>query len=473
MRASAGWIRVALGAAVLALAGFGGGPVAALADVPPPTPKATCGPGSAPESGLQGRVHPDEYANGRVKTPFTCNTELVGQSGTVGGLKVARYVDAAGHECAYYDTTLLFPMDLLQYEKGPGTYVLDMADPSHPVVTATLTTPAMISPHESLVLSERRGLLAAIMGNASTYPGIVDVYDLKADCRHPVLASSSPLGVLGHESGMAPDGNTLYVASTAAPVVTAVDISDPTSPKLLWTGPIQSHGMSVSDDGNRLYLAETYDRGNGSGLTILDVSSIQRRDNPVQAPTEIAHLTWPEVTIPQNAMPFSRGGHPYLLEIDEFEDATASFDPNASVGAARIIDVADEKNPSVISNIRLEVHNPEGRRATANDPGTSSTLQSYAGHYCNVPTRVDPAIAACSMILSGLRIFDIRDVAHPREIAYFNQVGHPNEYETVGTAYAMSQPTFVPDRNEVWYSDGNSGFYALRLTNGASASGAM
>jgi hypothetical protein len=30
----------------------------------------------------------------------------------------------------------------------------------------------------------------------------------------------------------------------------------------------------------------------------------------------------------------------------------------------------------------------------------------------------------------------------------------------------MSAPTFVPGRGEVWYADGNTGFYALRLTNG-------
>jgi hypothetical protein len=31
----------------------------------------------------------------------------------------------------------------------------------------------------------------------------------------------------------------------------------------------------------------------------------------------------------------------------------------------------------------------------------------------------------------------------------------------------MSAPAFVPQRGEVWYSDGNSGFYALKVTNGA------
>jgi mannose-6-phosphate isomerase-like protein (cupin superfamily) len=29
----------------------------------------------------------------------------------------------------------------------------------------------------------------------------------------------------------------------------------------------------------------------------------------------------------------------------------------------------------------------------------------------------------------------------------------------------MASPTFVPERREIWYSDGNSGFWSLRLTN--------
>ena len=33
----------------------------------------------------------------------------------------------------------------------------------------------------------------------------------------------------------------------------------------------------------------------------------------------------------------------------------------------------------------------------------------------------------------------------------------------------MSSPSFVPERNEIWYSDGLSGFYAVRLTGGAAS----
>lgn len=53
-------------------------------------------------------------------------------------------------------------------------------------------------------------------------------------------------------------------------------------------------------------------------------------------------------------------------------------------------------------------HNPEHFAAIANDPGAAFIGQGYAGH-CNIPTRVNPDVVACSMIVSGLRVFDIRD----------------------------------------------------------------
>ena len=75
------------------------------------------------------------------------------------------------------------------------------------------------------------------------------------------------------------------------------------------------------------------------------------------------------------------------------------------------------------------------------------------------------------MILSGLRVFDIRDPLKPREIAYFNAPVTPRIVPPAGIVpapsnWAMSSPSFVPERGEIWYSDGLSGFYAVRVTNG-------
>src|SRR5204863_8870943 len=93
---------------------------------------------------------------------YTCNMKVVGHEGKTGGFKVLRFVDKAGHECAYYDTTLLFPLNAQNLGDQPtGVAVLDMSNPSKPVRTTTLVTPAMQSPHESLNLNRKRGLLAA------------------------------------------------------------------------------------------------------------------------------------------------------------------------------------------------------------------------------------------------------------------------------------------------------------------------
>ncbi len=434
------------------------------------TPRAICGPGALPESGMQGRVSQADHNSGRAALGFKCNTELVGKYivpntiGTVGGFKVERYVDSAGRECAYYDSTLLFPTNIL--DANAGVNVLDMSDPANPVLTSRLITPAMLSPHESLVVSQQAGVLAAVLGNPAFYPGVVDVYDLSSDCRYPQLMSSAPVGFLGHESGLAPDGKTFYSASPGTPTLTAVDITTPLLPLPLWTGNYTSHGLSISNDGNRAYLAS----GNDNGVLILDVSEIQsRKPNPTVR--EIGKVSWPNKTIPQNAIPFTRDGKPYLMEIDEYSaDGSGGIVGvhGETVGAGRIIDISDETNPVVISNLRLEVHEPENRAAIAADPGANNPIGGYAGHYCNIPTRVNPDIVACSMILSGLRVFDIRDPFNPREIAYYNAPVLPRIITVPAPAsnWAMSSPSFNSQRKEIWYTDGFSGFYVVRLTNG-------
>lgn len=443
------------------------------------TPQGDCGPGSNPETDLQGRVPAVDHRSGRAAEGYSCNAELVGAlpaggavgidglpSGTVGGYKVHRYVDGQGNECAYYDSSLLLGTDVLDLldlddltgllgslddvAKRVGVNVVDMSDPANPVLVDSMITPAMLSPHESLVLSQERGLIMATLGNPGFNVGVLDIYDISEDCRDPQLLTTGSLaGVLGHESGLAPDGMTFYSASPGSNTLFAVDISDPSLPIPVGFHPINSHGLSISADGDRAYVASL------DGLDILDVSEIQSRSSDVIQP--VSSLDWTSRSIPQNAIPITIGGHPYLVEIDEFGSGSA-------VGAGRIIDIADEDEPFVLSNLRLEVHQSEHFDTVADDVGNQSPIQGYAGHYCSVPTPVDPKIVACSMIMSGLRIFSIVDPANPVEIAYYNSpsVNVP----LIGGNYAMSAPAFAPDRDEVWYSDGFTGFHAVRLTNG-------
>jgi len=65
---------------------------------------------------------------------------------------------------------------------------------------------------------------------------------------------------------------------------------------------------------------------------------------------------------------------------------------------------------------------PEMQDAIQADQGNDQNqpFQGYQGHYCSLPSRVDPNIIACSFIMSGLRVFNIVNPAKPVEIAYFN-----------------------------------------------------
>ena len=475
--------RIVIAAAVAATAVVGpvavhaapASPVVGAVPTPPALTDVGCGSHDRPEK-TQGRAPAADYANGRAAKGYFCNTSLVAHFGTTGGFKVLRYIDSHQHVCGYYDTTLLFPGNVASNpNESPGVFVLDMSDPSHPKHTATLTTPAMLSPHESLLLNQKRGLLVADMGYPSFNPGFVDVYDLTKDCLHPVLDSSTPMGILGHESGFAPDGKTFYVSSTGGQTLAAVDLTNPKLPTLVWQEfGVNYHGMRVSDDGDRLYVAEIADSHLSGGLdpetpglTILDVSQIQHRV-PNPKVTVVSHLTWPTVSIPQVPIPMTIGGHKYLFEVDEFTAHTVGtqavqYDPNDPVGAARIINIDNDRKPFIVSDLRLAVNQPKERAdGQVNDPGASFGAQGYAGHYCSVPREVDPGIVACSFIASGERIFDVHDPAHPRELGYFNM---PKLSGFPSGGYAMSQAAWDLQRHEVWYSDGNSGLYVIKLAN--------
>jgi hypothetical protein len=358
------------------------------------SPRAQCGAGAKAEPGIQGRV-----PAGAAKDGLWCNVTLVGRQGASGGFRTWRYIDVHGRECAYYDTALLFPLNALKFDGSSlGVAVLDMSDPAHPVQTDRLTELPMLSPHESFNLNEKRGLLAAVLGNPATYPGLVSIYDAHEDCRHPVLQATRLVARLGHESGFSEDGKTFYATGTAMQAITAVDVTHPKAPHAVWHGNVVSHGMSLSPDGNRAYIADA----TSGQLLILDTSEVQAR-KPDPQTREISRITWKTASIPQNAIPFTRDGKPYVLEFDEY--ANFSSGDGDTVGAGRIIDIGDERQPRVISNLRLQVNQPADHKAAGGDPGAFSPVQGYAAHYCNVPTRVDPKIVACSFITSGLRVF--------------------------------------------------------------------
>ncbi|HUS24261.1 MAG TPA: hypothetical protein VM369_04885 [Candidatus Binatia bacterium] len=421
--------------------------------------RAVCGAGSREETGLQGQVPKADRDSGRSLEGYWCNLERVGQyEGQGASWQFAWYDD-----CGYYDQKA--PNDLLEV---PGTVVVDGSDPAQPVATGHLQTAAMMDPWESLKTSGRRGLLAAYESTGGAGGPGFSIHDVAADCRQPkLLADVQFPGTYGHEGAMAPDGMTYYgsgsASSAATPpniAVNAVDISDPSKPQLLlnWDtahgNATATHGLSISEDGTRAYLASV----GTNGLVIADFSQIQAR-TPNPAVTLLGAVSWSDGAINQHTVPFTSRGKPYVLFVDE-----------GGFGAARIIDVGNELAPSIVSKLKLEIHLPQNAAEAAAD-GAAGIIQ-YDGHYCSVDRTVDPTAVACGYAWSGVRVFDIRDVAHPKEIAYYIPPAKTEDRAGSQTAAAdradkcTAQVRFVAERGELWTTCQNNGFLVLRFTNG-------
>ena len=434
-----------------------------------PVPRATCGPGSRPETGLQGEVPNADRDSGRSSEGYSCNVDVVGRYAGEGSAWSATYYE----HCAYYATANF------GLQQRRGVVVVDLSDPARPRFSTTLTSLAMLSPHESLKVNEERGLLGAVTGDALTMTGAFDVYDLKEDCAHPRLLGST-LNVLGHEGNWAPDGRTYY-ASGGASFLTAIDVSNPRAPRPITTVlPISLiHGLGVSDDGNRLFLAhvnpdflpeiflESWPDGftDRNGLGIYDVSEVQARkaDPSVRM---VGEVNWRDGSTGQHAIPIRSGGRPHVVFVDE-----------SGYGGPRIIDVSDERRPRTVSKLRLEIQMPQHRaQAEASTFGLTRDGKGaiapfgYNSHYCNVDRTEDPRVLVCANDESGIRVLDIRDVTRPREVAYFNPGGDgvraPASFAGATSGYTVTQPRILPNR-EIWFTDQDRGLYVVRVSEDA------
>ncbi len=134
--------------------------------------------------------------------------------------------------------------------------VLDMSDPTQPVLTATLLTPAMHSPHESLVLSQERGLPG---GGARATRRPTSASSTSTTSRR---TAATPCCVL--DADRVPRARERHGARRQHVLLgVARDADDrrpwtspiPSLPLPIWFGNYDSHGLSISDDGNRAYVA--------------------------------------------------------------------------------------------------------------------------------------------------------------------------------------------------------------------------
>jgi hypothetical protein len=415
---------------------------------PGSVPRAICGPGDHTESGLQGETSRQERFGGDSETAYNCNLELVGEE------PQDTYQGAYSQDGpAYYDVCAYYGTD--RAATGQGIKVIDVSDPQHPVVSAHLTdTPAALDPHETVASNANTRLLVAGQSGGENFA----VYDV-SDCRHPVLKSSLTLpGSNGHMGAFAPDGKTYYLSqnpwcSGVGGPLYVVDLTDPSNAKQLPTwnfaGDGRPHSLDLNPqgfapglgEGTRAYMGQGRSwpfADAQDGLVITDVSDYQLR-LPNPQIRIISTLFYPDQGTAESMVPLKIKGHPYILSLDEAGAASGAGGwPVAcqrgvgAFGYPQIIDVADELHPKIISKVRLEVADPANCAALLAEtppdvpgtaPGTNlpaiSGTTNYSGEACIADNPDDTKMIACGFQNAGLRVFDVSDPTHPKEIAYW------------------------------------------------------
>ncbi|MDV7353271.1 hypothetical protein R4282_09660 [Rhodococcus oxybenzonivorans] len=372
--------------------------------------RAECGPGSDQESGMQGRVPLADRRSGRSQQPYSCNLGLVGQLQGQG----AGIVSAAYGNCVYVGSNIPTRLD----RPGPGVQVVDVSDPARPRHTGTLIEPPMqAGTWESLKVDPGRGLLAGTGVGLLTGIGGFSIYDVSQDCTRPRLLNpgtgtqlSLPLPITTHEGGFSPDGRTYWAAGTAGGQLSAIDVSNPAEPRVVWTGltGVSNHGFGITPDGNRMYISTL------AGITVLDISAVQRRALFPVVP-HVGRRLWSDGQLTQHTIPVTVDGAPVIFTVDE-----------GGSGGVKVIDSSDDANLRLINTIKLEVNLPQNMDVWAQDNGGNGAF-GYDAHYCSVDRPVDPTALACGWIQSGIRVFDVRDLQDIKEIAYFVPPGQPDK----------------------------------------------
>lgn len=449
-----------------------------------PIPRATCGDADRPEPALSGQIPLAERASLRSAAGYTCNLELVGQYQGEG----AEIQHASFGDCSYYNQSSLYNR-LGEARTTRGVAVVDVADSSSPQLTAILNTTAMLSPWESLKANTPRRLLAAMNGGVPSGGPELDVYDLSADCRQPVLLSSAVLhdgSHLGHEGEFAPDGMTYWGSSTSD--YFAIDMTNPAKPEYLltWVPPeTGTHGLSVSKDGSRTYFTQANAFGAmqgdaNNGFVITDTSDVQAR-KPDAEVRIVGGYTWGDGGEAQHTIPVKIGGKPFLVHVDEFGSgglgghaawSWACANDLPPWGMVRLFDISNETEPQLAAKLMLDINDPANCPSTLPD-NAERLVFGYDSHYCAVDDPENTKLVACAWFVSGLRVFDVSDPYHPKEFGYYIPPVAPNLAMGSGnnfsglcesTDWILDQPRIRRDRNEIWFTSMCGGFQVVKFT---------
>jgi hypothetical protein len=410
-----------------------------------------CGAKDTPETGLQGDVPLADQLSGRVAQGYNCGLSLVSHL-VVSGPRFGQNGNgqlAWSGDCAYVATG-----------PGPGgVAVLDVRDPQHPQEVTTLHSVATEATSETMhavTYKDRAILVTGLYGVSASdrahTPGFMEVYDVR-DCRHPRLLSQFTFPDNIHNLRLTADARTVYATNP----LQAVSLADPRKPVFLGNleaqlaaaeQPVGSHEAIPSPDGKRVYSAAVDGTG---GLAVIDVADYPKRPARV-----VGRLNGNSYGHSINRVTVK--GRTYLVNSPEsllFRLAGPcgpSAPPALGPAQAYVTDITDERRPRSVARLALQINDPAHCDAQAQSGVDAST------HYTDTVQDGGATFTMAAMWHAGLRLFDMRDPARPREVGYFNP-GAAGRY----LDQAYSHMRYRPELGQIWLTTWQGGFWVLEL----------
>jgi hypothetical protein len=281
-----------------------------------------------------------------------------------------------------------------------------------------------------------------------------------------------------HTVTVSPNGLRVYGAHiepfTGKGGINVLDISDMVHPRYVGkfgvTRPdgtsfeFATHEISISPDERRIYAGTIASMGgdlnkgvklfppnaeglgnSAGGFYILDNSDLAegRPDPKMRLVGTGEHGGWHSVIMAQI------NGQPYIVGAGELEACPGAW--------PKISNIADETKPFIAGEFKLAMNQKENcpppNAVETQSGGILPRPGTATSHFNDVDSATDTRLGLFNFMWGGLRIADLRDPAHPVEVAYFK----PGDACTGHVRYR-------PETGEIWFVCGASGFWVIQLT---------
>jgi hypothetical protein len=328
------------------------------------------------------------------------NTELLGT------------IDCAGGGQVWVEGTTLF----VGHMRNPfGTSIYDVADPRRPALLAQIAMPEGWHSHKVRVANDIMIVNHERLGQGTPeFGGGLGIYDVSKPAQPKLITKWMTAGKGVHRYSF--DGRYAYISPTAegyvGNIVMILDLADPARPEEVgrwwipgqwaaggeeypwhdYTPPRCHHPLRL---GERLYVSYWH-----HGLFILDISDLSR---PKLVAEGVKSRAFPHPTHTCLPVPQTLKGRRVMVVADE---DVAKLEPSPP-SFTWIYDITDERNPIPISTWQVEgVH------------GDGSPQPAMTG--CHQPSeRFTGTIIPFAWFAQGLRLVDIADPFHPKEVAHY------------------------------------------------------